>query len=112
MPSTRLALAGLSHPFRSFTASRFWKIQLYADTVGVVEKELSVAGARHNLLAELDVVRLQPRAHAIDVGCGEGRFCRMLKAAGVEATGIDPTPVLLEAEMPFASARVSLKSVK
>ncbi|QWG20367.1 methyltransferase domain-containing protein [Bradyrhizobium sediminis] len=33
---------------------------------------------------------------ALDVGCGEGRFCRMLKAAGVNATGIDPTLQLLE----------------
>jgi len=28
--------------------------------------------------------------NALDVGCGEGRFCRMLKAARVRATGIDP----------------------
>lgn len=34
---------------------------------------------------------------ALDVGCGEGRFCRMLKRHGVEATGIDPTPALLAA---------------
>jgi SAM-dependent methyltransferase len=34
---------------------------------------------------------------ALDVGCGEGRFCRMLKAAGVTAIGIDPTRQLLEA---------------
>ena len=33
---------------------------------------------------------------ALDVGCGEGRFCRMLKQAGVKATGIDPTRQLLE----------------
>ena len=33
---------------------------------------------------------------ALDVGCGEGRFCRMLEAAGVHATGIDPTSQLLE----------------
>lgn len=33
---------------------------------------------------------------ALDVGCGEGRFCRMLKAAGIAATGIDPTSQLLE----------------
>jgi SAM-dependent methyltransferase len=33
---------------------------------------------------------------ALDVGCGEGRFCRMLKLAGVRTTGIDPTPQLLE----------------
>lgn len=34
--------------------------------------------------------------NALDVGCGEGRFCRMLEAAGVKATGIDPTRKLLE----------------
>jgi SAM-dependent methyltransferase len=33
---------------------------------------------------------------ALDVGCGEGRFCRMLRAAGVTATGIDPTGPLIE----------------
>ena len=32
---------------------------------------------------------------ALDVGCGEGRFCRMLQAKGIECTGIDPTPALL-----------------
>lgn len=34
--------------------------------------------------------------HALDVGCGEGRFCRMLRARGIAATGIDPTQALLE----------------
>ena len=33
---------------------------------------------------------------ALDVGCGEGRFCRMLKAAGVSPIGIDPTRQLVE----------------
>lgn len=33
---------------------------------------------------------------ALDVGCGEGRFCRMLRARGIAATGIDPTEELLE----------------
>ena len=32
---------------------------------------------------------------ALDVGCGEGRFCRMLRAHGVETTGIDPTSALI-----------------
>lgn len=49
----------------------------------------------------LDPVML-PRAlatgakSALDVGCGEGRFCRLLKANGIATTGIDPTPALLE----------------
>jgi SAM-dependent methyltransferase len=34
--------------------------------------------------------------NALDVGCGEGRFCRMLRAAGVKATGVDPTVPLLD----------------
>jgi SAM-dependent methyltransferase len=33
---------------------------------------------------------------ALDVGCGEGRFCRMLRSEGIEAIGIDPTQALLE----------------
>jgi SAM-dependent methyltransferase len=32
---------------------------------------------------------------ALDVGCGEGRFCRMLQAQGVVTTGIDPTRGLI-----------------
>ena len=56
-------------------------------------------GRRH----VLDPVML-PRAlrqaplSALDVGCGEGRFCRMLKDAGVpRVTGVDPTLALLTA---------------
>ena len=51
----------------------------------------------------LDPVML-PRALArsprsvLDVGCGEGRFCRMLKRKGVAGvTGLDPTPGLIAA---------------
>jgi SAM-dependent methyltransferase len=34
--------------------------------------------------------------HALDVGCGEGRFCRKLRELGVNAVGLDPTKRLLE----------------
>ena len=34
-------------------------------------------------------------ASALDVGCGEGRFCRLLRARGVDAIGVDPTSRLL-----------------
>jgi len=50
----------------------------------------------------LDAVML-PRAlapspaNALDVGCGEGRFCRMLGSHGVTTVGIDPTPALIAA---------------
>jgi SAM-dependent methyltransferase len=50
----------------------------------------------------LDPVML-PRAlarspgNALDVGCGEGRFCRLLRHHGVDVTGIDPTPALIDA---------------
>jgi ubiquinone/menaquinone biosynthesis C-methylase UbiE len=32
---------------------------------------------------------------ALDVGCGEGRFCRTLNKRGIRATGVDPTQALL-----------------
>jgi ubiquinone/menaquinone biosynthesis C-methylase UbiE len=35
--------------------------------------------------------------NALDVGCGEGPFCRMLKLHGVAVTGLDPTPALIDA---------------
>ncbi|KQT52821.1 MULTISPECIES: class I SAM-dependent methyltransferase [unclassified Aureimonas] len=33
---------------------------------------------------------------AIDIGCGEGRFCRMLRRSGLRPVGIDPTAELIE----------------
>ncbi|MCI1709976.1 MAG: class I SAM-dependent methyltransferase [Chiayiivirga sp.] len=33
---------------------------------------------------------------ALDLGCGEGRFCRMMQAQGVGTIGIDPTAALIE----------------
>jgi len=32
---------------------------------------------------------------ALDVGCGEGRFCRMLAERGIRTVGIDPTEALI-----------------
>ena len=54
--------------------------------------------AREHVLDPVMLGRIKGRGfqRALDVGCGEGRFCRMLKAAGVSATGIDPTRPLLE----------------
>lgn len=40
-------------------------------------------------------VRAGTFAEALDVGCGEGRFCRMLRAEGVRAIGVDPTEALI-----------------
>ena len=34
---------------------------------------------------------------ALDVGCGEGRFCRLLAPHRVDVVGIDPTPALIAA---------------
>jgi SAM-dependent methyltransferase len=36
-------------------------------------------------------------ATALDVGCGEGRFCRMMRACGMATAGIDPAAALIEA---------------
>lgn len=45
----------------------------------------------------LSRVRAAAPATALDVGCGEGRFCRMLRAEGIAAVGVDPTAALLDA---------------
>jgi SAM-dependent methyltransferase len=33
---------------------------------------------------------------ALDVGCGEGRLCRMMAEMGIEITGLDPTAALID----------------
>ncbi|MBY0421923.1 MAG: class I SAM-dependent methyltransferase [Parvularculaceae bacterium] len=43
----------------------------------------------------LERVRAARPSRALDVGCGEGRFCRMLKAEGVAAVGVDPSTALI-----------------
>ena len=52
--------------------------------------------------AVLDKVMLErastaPVARILDVGCGEGRFCRLLDRPGRKVAGIDPTRALVEA---------------
>lgn len=53
---------------------------------------------RHVLDAPM-LARIRERGFhkALDVGCGEGRFCRILAAEGIATTGIDPTARLLDA---------------
>lgn len=36
-------------------------------------------------------------SEALDVGCGEGRFCRLLSSIGIKSVGIDPTRALIKA---------------
>ena len=54
---------------------------------------------RENILdpAMLARVDLQRFAKALDVGCGEGRFCRMLQKRGIATIGIDTCQPLLDA---------------
>lgn len=46
--------------------------------------------------AILPILRAGNFERALDVGCGEGRFCRVLRAEGIEPVGLDPTKALLE----------------
>jgi SAM-dependent methyltransferase len=56
------------------------------------------AVARTHLLDPimLGLCETRPGLRALDVGCGEGRFCRMLRERGIEVVGIDPTESLLK----------------
>lgn len=53
--------------------------------------------SREFVLDAVMLARIAERDYrnALDVGCGEGRFCRLLRARGIVATGIDPTKALL-----------------
>ncbi|MEZ2133069.1 MULTISPECIES: class I SAM-dependent methyltransferase [unclassified Sinorhizobium] len=44
----------------------------------------------------LERVRMGRFRIALDVGCGEGRFCRRLSELGISTVGIDPTTALIE----------------
>jgi SAM-dependent methyltransferase len=52
---------------------------------------------REHVLDPVMVERISVRRfkNALDVGCGEGRFCRMLKAKHIPFVGIDPTEELI-----------------
>lgn len=54
-------------------------------------------GRRHVLdapmLARLDAGSIQTAA---DIGCGEGRFCRMMRDRGIRTIGVDPTAALID----------------
>jgi SAM-dependent methyltransferase len=53
--------------------------------------------AREFVLDPRMVERIEGRGFrtVLDVGCGEGRFCRLLRARGIDATGIDPTAAFI-----------------
>jgi SAM-dependent methyltransferase len=45
----------------------------------------------------IERLRLLRGGRALDVGCGEGRFCRILRREGFDPVGLDPTAELLDA---------------
>jgi SAM-dependent methyltransferase len=45
--------------------------------------------------AMLERISIRRFERALDVGCGEGRFCRLLKSKHIPAVGIDPTEKLI-----------------
>lgn len=53
--------------------------------------------SREHVLDAPMMARVRGRDYrdALDVGSGEGRFCRMLATEGIATTGVEPTPSLL-----------------
>ena len=52
--------------------------------------------ARRHVLDGPMLARVRGRAfrHALDVGCGEGRFCRLLQQEGLQTVGVEPSAAL------------------
>ncbi|MEM8855895.1 MAG: class I SAM-dependent methyltransferase [Pseudomonadota bacterium] len=49
------------------------------------------------MLARAALAAERGGTRALDVGCGEGRFCRMLAGRGWDVIGLDPVPRMLQA---------------
>ena len=58
---------------------------------------------RENVLDPAMLGRVERRqfSKALDVGCGEGRFCRMLNERGISTVGLDASQPLLDAARSF-----------
>jgi SAM-dependent methyltransferase len=54
--------------------------------------------ARVHVLDRPMLARIAGRgfATALDVGCGEGRFCRLMESLGLSTIGVDPAAALIE----------------
>jgi ubiquinone/menaquinone biosynthesis C-methylase UbiE len=44
----------------------------------------------------MERIRARKFATALDVGCGEGRFCRMMRDCGIHTVGVDPTDAFIQ----------------
>jgi len=44
----------------------------------------------------IERIRWRSFGRALDVGCGEGRFCRMMQALEISTVGVDPTRALTD----------------
>lgn len=57
--------------------------------------------SREHVLDPAMLARIEPGRfrRALDVGCGEGRFCRMLQGRGLSTVGVDPCRPLIDAAL-------------
>ncbi|MEJ6404013.1 class I SAM-dependent methyltransferase [Yoonia sp. 2307UL14-13] len=55
--------------------------------------------ARRHVLDRPMMARVRQAAprNALDIGCGEGRFCRMMADIGIATTGLDPVAAMIDA---------------
>ena len=67
-----------------------WYDQLVGESGSEYHREVVIPGT-------LRLMGLQPGEPAVDVACGQGVLCRALRERGVEVTGVDSAPELIEA---------------
>lgn len=64
----------------------------------IAEQGVDGDWGRRHVLDRPMLARCRERGfrRALDLGCGEGRFCRLLQTLGITTVGIDPTAALIE----------------
>jgi len=82
-------------PFSDASIVESWGINARPWTIAIREGQIESRKQVTNQ-AVIDAIRSRQPGSVLDIGCGEGWLARKLSAAGIQATGTDAVPALIE----------------
>lgn len=74
----------------------YWFENWFNEDYLTLYRHRDIADARRQISLILSTLQPTPAARILDLGCGEGRHLEILHQHGLQATGIDLSPVLIE----------------